>query len=55
MGTNCAQLVFELQIFTISTTMSDHIYPHKYFETGKYGKQSHIRDDLNMYLFHIQF
>ena len=46
-----AQIILEMQRFTISTKLSEHAFPHSHLETGESGEQNLIRDDLKLYLF----
>ena len=41
--------------FSISTKMSEHMVPHHHFEIGCSSKQAYIRDNLNLYLFQMNW
>ena len=48
----CAQIILELRMFTISK--KECAFPHNNLDTSYSGKQTPIRDDLNLYVYHIQ-
>ena len=49
-----AKIVFGMWKFKISVNIWECAFPCDYFEAGSRGEQSLTRDDLNLYLFHMQ-